>query len=121
MQITIDTGAITAAVGVIVGVGGTLITTWQRWRKPIKDIRLLAEDWHGEPDRPGVPGRPGVMVRLASIESELHTNGGGTLRDAVQRTEQAIAAHVAHAHGVVVTVPASAISEANHREGGQAA
>jgi hypothetical protein len=121
VQITIDTAAVAALAGIVTGAGGALVTTWQRWRKPLQGIRLLAEDWHGEPDRPGVPGRPGVMVRLASIEGELRTNGGQSLRDSVARTEAAVQAHLAAAHGVVLTVPASSVATLNHHHEGEAA
>lgn len=50
------------------------------------------DDWYGEPERPGVPARPGVMERVSGIETrlngvvhELHPNDGGSLRDAVDQ------------------------------------
>ena len=45
------------------------------------------EDWFGEEDRPGVPGRDGVMQRLLNIELEVKPNGGGSIKDAVNRIE----------------------------------
>ncbi|MEO3857703.1 hypothetical protein [Acrocarpospora sp. B8E8] len=48
------------------------------------DVR---DDWFGVEERPGVPGRQGVMVRLAWIEEQLRENHGTSLRDAVNRTE----------------------------------
>lgn len=53
----------------------------------------LHDDWQGEPDRPGVKGRKGVMERLRAIEQELHPNGGSSLRDAVDRVESRLDAH----------------------------
>lgn len=58
----------------------------------VEAVRLLKrlgdafDDWQGQPARPGVPERPGVMRRLEMIESELHPNGGSSLRDAINRT-----------------------------------
>lgn len=66
--------------------------------RPARDFR---DDWFGTPDRPGVPGRDGVMQRLSSIENhsgrvntrlqrieaEVFPNEGKSLRDAVDRTE----------------------------------
>jgi hypothetical protein len=58
----------------------------------------LVDDLIGEPERPGVEGRPGVMERLAGIEDrlgavehEVQHNNGGSLKDAVRRTENAVA------------------------------
>src|SRR5690606_12371332 len=62
----------------------------------------LMDDLLGEPARPGVEARPGVLERLATIEErlstvaalerriaaierELHPNGGTSFRDAVDR------------------------------------
>lgn len=45
------------------------IWRWVRsWGKRIGDF---LDDWNGEPERPGVPARPGVMQRLADNE-EAH-------------------------------------------------
>lgn len=59
-------------------------------RKPITAVRRVfrfldnfRDDWDGVPDRPGVPGRSGVMVRLKAIEAEVRPNGGGSIKDAV--------------------------------------
>lgn len=85
--------------------------------KPGKALRKIGEaveefrdDWFGEPERPGVPGRPGVMVRLATIEDQLHPNHGTSLRDAVDRLERSqmrvedtLAAHLQE-HRVIARV-----------------
>ena len=44
----------------------------------VTQFSLFYEDWNGTSDRPGVPGRKGVMVRLADLES------GQAARAAVQ-------------------------------------
>ena len=56
----------------------------------LKQFGDTLDDWRGEPERPGVPGRPGVMTRLAKIEAELRPNHGSSLRDAVNRIEAAV-------------------------------
>ncbi|WP_433415008.1 hypothetical protein ACQP1V_36200 [Microtetraspora malaysiensis] len=72
--------------------GGTVVVTVIRFLKRLSDD---LDDWRGEQERPGVPERPGVMKRLASIETrqgtieaQLHPNGGSSLRDAVNRTDK---------------------------------
>jgi hypothetical protein len=69
------------------------VRTVLRWARRINDF---FEDWNGQPARPGVPERPGVMPRLAdfdkrlkSVEHELHPNSGASLRDAVDRIHEA--------------------------------
>ncbi|SET43644.1 hypothetical protein [Nonomuraea wenchangensis] len=55
--------------------------------KFLKKVSNFIDDWQGEPERPGVPGRDGVMTRLEKIEAELKTNHGSSLRDAINRIE----------------------------------
>lgn len=64
----------------------------------IKKWADLADDLMGEKARPGVPARPGLMERMATVEEktesihhEMFPNSGGSLRDAVDRQEQATA------------------------------
>jgi len=52
-------------------------TTWERFMI----------DWAGEEARPGRDRVPGVMERLNSIDGELRNNGGGSLKDAIDRIE----------------------------------
>lgn len=56
------------------------------------------DDWAGEEERAGVPGRPGVLARLAGfeerlmrVEHELYPNSGQSLRDAVDRAHSRLA------------------------------
>lgn|SRR5215831_469226 len=85
--------AIIAALGVI---GKGLVWLYGVMRK----LNQLLDDLAGEPPRPGFPdGRPGlfarlesiegkqadVVARLAAVEAQLAPNGGGSLRDAVDR------------------------------------
>lgn len=36
---------------------------------PWKRFEYMLDDWHGDKPRPGVTPRPGVMVRLAQLET----------------------------------------------------
>ncbi|GAA5048138.1 hypothetical protein HNP84_000235 [Thermocatellispora tengchongensis] len=63
------------------------------WRL-FQGIDDFLDDWRGEPPRPGVPARPGVMERLERVEQEVvavrhevTTNDGSSLKDAVKRVE----------------------------------
>ncbi|WP_018682182.1 hypothetical protein [Actinokineospora enzanensis] len=70
----------------------------------MRTLAHFADDWFGEPGRPGIPARPGVMAqlaavraeqaaiveRLAVVEHELLPNSGSSLRDVVDRVEQAV-------------------------------
>jgi len=45
-------------------------------------------DWNGEAARPGVPGHAGVMERIYGIENQQTSNGGTSMRDAVDRVDE---------------------------------
>lgn len=55
--------------------------------KFVQRVTHFLDDVLGEDDRPGVPGTPGLVQRIANIEHELHPNSGLSLRDAVDRLE----------------------------------
>lgn len=71
----------------------------------VKNVEQYMTDWYGEPERPGVPHRPGVLVRLqraeegltgigdrlGRLEHEMQPNSGTSLRDAVDRVSEALA------------------------------
>jgi hypothetical protein len=57
----------------------------------------LADDWSGEPARPGVPSRPGVMERLQALDEktqQLEHNGGSSLRDDVSAMRAQLDEHI---------------------------
>ena len=48
------------------------IATTVAWVAPkLRRLNYLFDDWNGEPARPGVPRRMGVMERLEKIENKL--------------------------------------------------
>lgn len=68
-------GSMTVAqLAIIAGSLATIGTVlWKLWRaiRPVfRGVQDFLEDWNGEPARRGVPGRPGVMERLADVEDQ---------------------------------------------------
>lgn len=112
-----DLGALDIAgtVGVTVAAYLIIRRIWTAARNAGRGLRRLvhfADDWFGEPERDGVPARPGVMERISAIETdgaatrddvrgllervdrvehELRPNSGASLRDAIDRVENAVA------------------------------
>ncbi|MEU5834451.1 hypothetical protein ABZ820_12375 [Streptomyces diacarni] len=86
------------AITVLAGVGTVL---WRAGRGALlltRRVEHFMDDWAGEEERPGVPGRPGVMERVSAIEDrltrfehELYPNSGGSLRDAVDLANRRLA------------------------------
>lgn len=63
-------------IGIIVGlitIAATIVAVGRWTYRQFKSLECLLEDWHGEPARPGVPGRLGVMERLDSIEKKVNS------------------------------------------------
>lgn len=84
-------------------------------------IVTFLDDWSGTPPRDGVPGRPGVMARLAAVETttadilaETRPNGGGSLRDAVNAVRQDVAEH-REAVGPQITALTTGMGELRER------
>jgi hypothetical protein len=79
----------------VVGGGAGLIAGFIKFVWPMmRSIRNFLSGWEGEPARPGVEARPGVMERLQVIEfdvkaikHEVHLNSGQSIKDTVVRTE----------------------------------
>jgi len=66
---------LSAVTGAVVAVAGLLLPACRRWvaarRAEAARRRAFLDDWQGEPPRPGVPARPGVMERLAQTDAHL--------------------------------------------------
>jgi hypothetical protein len=79
-----------AAATVVAGVAAWC-ARWA-WRILMRTTRFL-DDYFGEPARPGVAERPGVMARIGAVEksvakvlAETQPNDGHSMRDLMQRT-----------------------------------
>lgn len=81
---------VTIAGGIVV-VGGGLATIGRfLWRVLARTTRFL-DDWFGHDGGLGIPARVGAIERrLGQVEHELRPNSGASLRDAVDRVEQAV-------------------------------
>lgn len=101
-------------VGVAVAALTALAAGWMaRMRRERRQMRQFLTDWFGEPARPGVEERPGVMVRLqehadllqahtdllqglsgrvSAVEAEMQPNHGSSLRDELRRIAVAVGA-----------------------------
>jgi hypothetical protein len=104
MDVTTGIPALDAALvwGGVISVLGTVGTVvWRAGRsvhRVVGRTGQFLDDWYGEDGRPGVPARPGVMMRLASLEDgldhvrhEVRPNSGSSLRDAVDLANQRLA------------------------------
>jgi hypothetical protein len=83
----IELGAVATA---LVAIAIVVTRTLRKAMVPVKKLHYFLDDWFGVPARPGVPARLGVMARLDAIEHELHPNSSMSMRDAVDRIEQAV-------------------------------
>lgn len=79
--------------GVLIGVGavcGSLLTivAFMRWIIPaLRRFGHLVDDLAGEPERPGVPARPGIMLRMASVEETVRAGISNNQEIAALREE----------------------------------
>jgi hypothetical protein len=84
-------------VGILAAVGAAEETIRRLMVKPLlrgwRKIDRFLDTWNGEPERDGLPARPGLVERVIAIEYQVHNNGGGSMKDTVD--EIAAAAKVA--------------------------
>ncbi|MBB6172166.1 ubiquinone biosynthesis protein UbiJ [Nocardiopsis mwathae] len=85
-----------AAAGAVAAVGAFAMGA-RRVGRMVRRVVHLVDDLAGEPERAGVEARPGLMERVAALEErveevrhEVQHNNGGSLKDAVKRTEDAV-------------------------------
>lgn len=89
------TGEQLALIASALGVAGIIIGALVRfvfrplWRLTVKTGHFL-DSWNGEPARDGLPARPGVVDRIVAIEYQVHSNDGGSIKDAVGRIESKV-------------------------------
>lgn len=78
--------AILGICATILTISGVVVAWLSRGRAERRDKRefdrVFRSDWMGTPQRPGVPGRPGVMAQLLDL-----TEGIAALRERLRRAE----------------------------------
>jgi hypothetical protein len=82
-----------AWIGTAVGAAAVLLAAAKLIRDLLSGVRRVShffDDWFGEPERDGVPERPGVMRRLEKIEYQVFPNSGNSLFDRVGQQGNAI-------------------------------
>lgn len=87
--------------GAITILAGVCALAWRAVRGALhlgRRVHQVIDDWYGEEERPGVPGRAGLMERvggieerLSRVEHELYPNSGESLRDAVDLANRRLA------------------------------
>ena len=81
------------ALFVVIAIGGAEEVIRRLVGKPVARAWLKVEKfldtWNGEPERDGLPARPGLVDRVIAIEHQVHNNGGASMKDAVDRIEDA--------------------------------
>jgi hypothetical protein len=60
-----------AGIGALLGVLAAAGMVMRWLGSLVRDVRLIRDDLVGQPARPGVPERPGIMVRVKSAEDQL--------------------------------------------------
>jgi hypothetical protein len=80
-------GAVGTVAGAIFLIAKFVVPALKRISKWMNTWENFMDDWFGEEGRPGVKKRAGVMERLATLDHELKPNGGGSIKDAVNRIE----------------------------------
>lgn len=58
---------ILAGAALLVALGVIGKSVWWFWKRVLRPLALLIDDWQGEPARPGVDGRPGVLEQLKAL------------------------------------------------------
>ncbi|HWU30511.1 MAG TPA: hypothetical protein VN041_15625 [Microbacterium sp.] len=71
----------------LVAIGISFPILRKLWRL-FKQLADFLDDVMGEPARPGVEARPGLMERVMRVEHELFPNSGRSLRDQTNRMEE---------------------------------
>lgn len=95
-------------IGIVFTILGGLYAVWRKALRPfVHGIKNFLKDFNGEPERPGVAKRLGVMerlslqdVKLEAIASEVNYNHGSSIKDAVHRIDSTVSGISAQLEGL---------------------
>lgn len=87
-QIIIAWAGSIIALGGAVGVLYKLVSPIVKKTKALMEaLDLFTKDWFGDEGDDLHPRKPGMLERMAKVETELKHNGGSSIKDAVRRIE----------------------------------
>ncbi len=96
LQTLLDAVTIGDIVGLLAAVGAIWASI--KWVRPaLRAITNFLDDWNGEPERPGVPGRVGVLEQIADLRTDVDL-AKALARDAAESSADA-AFHSKPNHG----------------------
>ena len=115
---------LTAFVALVVAVCGGMAWTGRHAWRIVRRVTHFLDDYAGQPARDGMPAKPGLMARLASVEeslahvvTETTPNGGGSMRDMVMRTAADVAVIKQEQSGVRARLELLQAQQSRHGEG----
>lgn len=77
-----------------------------KWLGPIlRDVTHFLRDWAGEPERPGVPAKPGVMEQIAQLRCDVEgikNDLGGVKDDAASAAFNSKSNHGGSSHDALI-------------------
>jgi hypothetical protein len=78
-------------IATTLGTVAVIVVPFWKWvRNFTKSWELFMRDWSGEEARPGHDKEPGVMERLNNLDGQFKKNGGGSMKDSLDRIERKI-------------------------------
>lgn len=96
LQTLLDAVTIGDIVGLLAAIGAIWASI--KWVRPaLRAITNFLDDWNGEPERPGVPGRAGVLEQIADLRTDVDL-AKALARDAAESSADA-AFHSKPNHG----------------------
>lgn len=66
-----DWSTVAAVAGSLVAVLGFVLVVGPKVYRVSRRVLDFLEDWNGREDRPGVPGRPGVIAQLGTLRERV--------------------------------------------------